>query len=65
MIEYADNLTKAQKEHSSNPEVPEITRLLDLLETAILKLYISILNYFTKDTEYNSVLVSFLTVFSI
>lgn len=42
-----------------------MVRLLDLLEVDVLILYISILNHFTKDTEYNSVLVSFLTVLSI
>ena len=65
IIEYADNLTEAWKKHSGNPEAPEIARLLNLLETTILKLYISVLNHFTKNTEYNSVLISFLTILSI
>jgi hypothetical protein len=65
MMEHADDLTEAWKEHSGDPEVPEIARLLDLLETAVLELYISVLDYFTKDMEYDSVLVSFLTVLSV
>jgi hypothetical protein len=65
MMEYVDDLTEAWKEYSGDLEVPEVARLLDLLETTVLKLYISILDHFTKDTEYDSVLVSFLTVLSV
>jgi hypothetical protein len=65
MMEHADDLTEAWKEYSGDPEAPEIARLLDLLETAVLELYISVLDHFTKDTEYDSVLVSFLTVLSV
>ncbi|KAF5268072.1 hypothetical protein FOXYS1_1041 [Fusarium oxysporum] len=65
MMEHADDLTDAWKENGGDPEAPEIVRLLDLLETAVLELYISILDHFTKDTEYGSVLVSFLTVLSV
>nr|CEG03793.1 unnamed protein product [Fusarium acuminatum CS5907] len=65
MMEYVDDLTEAWKEYSGDPEAPEIARLLDLLETAVLELYISILDHFTKDTEYDSVLISFLTVLSV
>ena len=65
MMEHADDLTEAWKEHGGDPEAPEIARLLDLLETAVLELYISVLDHFTKDTEYDSVLVSFLTVLSV
>ncbi|KAF5709485.1 nwd1 protein [Fusarium globosum] len=61
-MEHADDLTDAWKENRGDPEAPEIVRLLDLLETAVLELYISVLDHFTKDTEYDSVLVSFLTV---
>jgi hypothetical protein len=65
MMEHADDLTEAWKEHGGDPEAPEIARLLDLLETAVLELYISVLDHFTKDTEYDSVLVSLLTVLSV
>jgi hypothetical protein len=64
-MEYIDDLTEAWKEHSGDPEALEIVRLLDLLETTILELYISILDHFTKDTEYDSVLISFLTILSV
>ncbi|WKT54486.1 Helicase superfamily 1/2, ATP-binding domain [Fusarium oxysporum f. sp. vasinfectum] len=64
-MEHADDLTDAWKENGGDPEAPEIVRLLDLLETAVLELYISVLDHFTKDTEYDSVLVSFLTVLSV
>ncbi|SCV59328.1 uncharacterized protein FFFS_13897 [Fusarium fujikuroi] len=64
-IEHADDLTDAWKENGGNLEAPEIVRLLDLRETAVLELYISVLDHFTKDTEYDSVLVSFLTVLSV
>ncbi|KAH7247621.1 uncharacterized protein BKA55DRAFT_739568 [Fusarium redolens] len=65
MMDQADGLTDAWKEYEGDPEAPEIVRLLDLLETAVLELYISVLDHFTKDTEYDSVLVSFLTVLSV
>nr|CEG03630.1 unnamed protein product [Fusarium acuminatum CS5907] len=65
MMEYVDDLTEAWKEYSGDLEAPEVARLLDLLETTVLELYISILDHFTKDTEYDSVLVSFLTVLSV
>ncbi|KAK7586289.1 hypothetical protein V3481_009034 [Fusarium oxysporum f. sp. vasinfectum] len=64
-MEHADDLTDAWKENGGDPEAPEIVRCLDLLETAVLELYISVLNHFTKDTEYDRVLVSFLTVLSV
>ncbi|KLP03469.1 Uncharacterized protein Y057_10530 [Fusarium fujikuroi] len=64
-MEHADDLTDAWKENGGDPEAPEIVRLLDLRETAVLELYISVLDHFTKDTEYDSVLVSFLTVLSV
>ena len=65
MTVHADDLTVAWKDHGGDPEVPEISRLLDLLESDVLELYISVLDHFTKDTEYDSVLVSFLTVLSV
>jgi hypothetical protein len=34
MMEHADDLTGAWKEHGGDPEAPEVARLLDLLETA-------------------------------
>ncbi|SCV54281.1 uncharacterized protein FFFS_11157 [Fusarium fujikuroi] len=64
-IEHADDLTDAWKENGGDLEAPEIVRLLDLRETAVLELYISVLDHFTKDIEYDSVLVSFLTVLSV
>ncbi|KAI3571763.1 hypothetical protein IWW34DRAFT_585304, partial [Fusarium oxysporum f. sp. albedinis] len=39
-MEHADDLTDAWKENRGDPEAPEIVRLLDLLETAVLELYI-------------------------
>lgn len=65
IMDHADALADAWAKHSSNLEAAEVVKLLDLLEINVLTLYISILNHFTKDTEYNSVLVSFLTVLSI
>ncbi|KAJ3455642.1 hypothetical protein MRS44_017124 [Fusarium solani] len=65
MMVHADDLTVAWKDHGGDPEVPEISRLLDLLESDVLELYISVLDHFTKDTEHDSVLVSFLTVLSV
>jgi hypothetical protein len=65
MMDQADGLTDAWKEYEGDLEAPEIVGLLDLLETAVLELYISVLDYFTKDTEYDTVLVSFLTVPSV
>jgi hypothetical protein len=65
MMEHADDLTDAWKDHGGDPEAPEISKLLDLLENDVLELYISVLDHFTKDSEYDSVLVSFLTVLSV
>ncbi|KAM6513777.1 hypothetical protein FALCPG4_014992 [Fusarium falciforme] len=65
MMEHADDLIDVWKDHGGDPEAPEVSRLLDLLENDVLELYISVLDHFTKDTEYDSVLVSFLTVLSV
>ncbi|KAM6513757.1 hypothetical protein FALCPG4_014975 [Fusarium falciforme] len=65
MMEHADDLTDAWKDHGGDPEAPEVSKLLDSLENDVLELYISVLDHFTKDTEYDSVLVSFLTVLSV
>lgn len=65
MMDHADALADAWAAHGGDVEAAEVVRLLDLLEVDVLTLYISILDHFTKDTEYDSVLVSFLTVLSI
>ncbi|TXB96872.1 hypothetical protein FocTR4_00010942, partial [Fusarium oxysporum f. sp. cubense] len=53
------------KENKNNLKAPKVIRLLNLLEITILKLYIFIFNYFTKDIKYNSILISFLTILNI
>lgn len=65
MMEHADDLTDAWKDNGNDLEAPEVSQLLNVLEHDVLELYISVLDHFTKDTEYDSVLVSFLTVLSV
>ncbi|KAK1633201.1 hypothetical protein BDP81DRAFT_452314 [Colletotrichum phormii] len=65
VMDHADDLAEAWNEGGRDPDAPGIAGLLDGLETAVLELYISVLDHFTKDSEYDSVLVSFLTVLSI
>lgn len=65
MMVHADELTNIWKERDGNSELPAVTKLLSLLEEDILKVYLLILDHFTKDSEYDSILVSFLTVLSI
>jgi len=65
MIEHADDLADAWEEHSGDIEAPAVSKFFNLLKNNILELYISVLDHFTKDTEYDSVLVSFLTVLSV
>ncbi|KAK1613478.1 hypothetical protein BDP81DRAFT_401270 [Colletotrichum phormii] len=55
-MDYIDDLAEAWNEGGRDPDVPGIAGLLDGLETAVLELYISVLDYFTKDSEYDSVL---------
>lgn len=65
MMAHADDLTDAWEEYKEDRQAEPVARLLTALEDNILELCISILDHLTKDTEYNSILVSFLTVLSI
>ncbi|KAH6953729.1 hypothetical protein BKA56DRAFT_504585, partial [Ilyonectria sp. MPI-CAGE-AT-0026] len=65
MMQHVDDLTDILQEHNGNLEAPRVAELQTLLEEAVLELYISILDHFTKTIEYQSVLVSFLMVLSI
>lgn len=57
-MDRADALTDAWAEHDGDPEAAEVAKLLVLLEDEVLTRYISIVDHFTKNTEYDSVLVS-------
>ncbi|KAL6401245.1 hypothetical protein AUP68_08437 [Ilyonectria robusta] len=63
--QYVDDLTDTLEENDGNLKALRVVELHTLLEESVLELYISILDYFTKTTEYQSVLVSFLIVLSI
>ncbi|KAL6412376.1 uncharacterized protein AUP68_03578, partial [Ilyonectria robusta] len=65
IIQHVDDLTDTLEENNSNLKAPRIVKLHTLLEESVLELYISILNHFTKTTEYQSILISFLIVLSI
>ncbi|KAM6504808.1 hypothetical protein FSOLCH5_015297 [Fusarium solani] len=64
-MKYADELTDIWAERAGNQQAERIKELQSLLEEAVLELYISVLDHFTKTTEYQSVLVSFSMVFCI
>ncbi|RKK77507.1 hypothetical protein BFJ71_g16731 [Fusarium oxysporum] len=49
-MEHADDLTDAWKENGGDPEAPEIVRLLDLLETAVLELLYAVVVVFRRNT---------------
>ncbi|KAJ9419940.1 hypothetical protein QL093DRAFT_2639780 [Fusarium oxysporum] len=51
MMEHGDDLTDAWKEYGGDPAAHKVSRLLDLLESDILELYISIVDHFTKITS--------------
>jgi RecQ family ATP-dependent DNA helicase len=65
MMSHADELIDAWKAHDGDPGAAPVAQLLSTLEGDVLELCISILDHLTKDTEYDSILVSFLTVLSI
>ena len=65
MLAYARELVTILELFISKLALLYINKLHTLLEDAALTLYISILNYFTKATKYNSILISFLIVLSI
>ncbi|KAK1613484.1 hypothetical protein BDP81DRAFT_401265 [Colletotrichum phormii] len=56
VMDHADDLAEAWNEGGRDPDAPGIAGLLDGLEIAVLELYISVLDHFTKDSEYDSVL---------
>ncbi|KXH61011.1 hypothetical protein CNYM01_13192 [Colletotrichum nymphaeae SA-01] len=64
-MDHANKLAEARNKNGRNPDAPEIVGLLNALETAVLELYISALDHLTKDSKYESILVSFLTVLSV
>ncbi|KAL6407515.1 hypothetical protein AUP68_08533 [Ilyonectria robusta] len=65
IMQHVDDLTDTLEENNSNLKAPRVVELHTLLEESILELYISILDHFTKTTEYQSVLVSFLMLSAI
>ncbi|KAM0277281.1 hypothetical protein ACHAQH_005940 [Verticillium albo-atrum] len=65
MMNIADEVTDLWKSTTCDPEAPATMTLLAALESSVLEMIISILDHETKDTEYESILVSFLMVLSI
>ncbi|KAJ0127365.1 hypothetical protein HZ326_29530 [Fusarium oxysporum f. sp. albedinis] len=65
MMDYAGELIDIENKIEPMPTSLRINELHELLENAALVFYISVLDHFTKTTEYDSILVSFLTVLSI
>jgi hypothetical protein len=65
MLARAAELAAVSASPDREVDLPYITMLYTLLEEAALAFYISILYYFTKDTKYKSILISFLMVLSI
>jgi hypothetical protein len=64
MMDYAAELIDIDNKVDPMPALSRINELHELLENAALAFYISVLDHF-KVTEYDSILVSFLTVLSI
>jgi superfamily II DNA helicase RecQ len=65
MIDYAGDLVDIDNKVEPIPSFLQVNELHQSLEDAALAFYISVLDHFTKGTEYDSILVSFLTVLSI
>ncbi|KAF5227551.1 hypothetical protein FANTH_14744 [Fusarium anthophilum] len=65
MMDHAAELVDIDNKVEPVPTSSRITELHQRLEDAALAFYISVLDHFTKVTEYDSILVSFLTVLSI
>jgi hypothetical protein len=65
MMDYAAELIDIDNKVDPMPALSRINELHELLENAALAFYIYVLDHFTKVTEYDSILVSFLTVLSI
>ncbi|KAF4449204.1 hypothetical protein F53441_7480 [Fusarium austroafricanum] len=65
IIDHAAELVDIDNKVEPVPTSSRITKLHQQLKDAALTFYISILNYFTKVTKYDSILVSFLTILSI
>ncbi|KAF4995459.1 hypothetical protein FDECE_12796 [Fusarium decemcellulare] len=68
MMDHAADLTDISEGSADVEESASPSRIRDLhllLEETALEFYISVLDHFTKTTEYDSVLVSFLTVLAI
>ncbi|KAF4442502.1 hypothetical protein F53441_11725 [Fusarium austroafricanum] len=65
IMDHAAELIDIDNKVEPVPTSSRINELHRLLEEAALAFYISVLDHFTKVTEYNSILVSFLTVLSI
>ncbi|RYC77865.1 hypothetical protein BFJ63_vAg19261 [Fusarium oxysporum f. sp. narcissi] len=65
MMDYAGELIDIENKIEPMATSSRINELHELLENAALAFYISVLDHFTKTTEYDSILVSFLTVLSI
>ncbi|KAI8648058.1 hypothetical protein LRP88_12664 [Fusarium phalaenopsidis] len=65
MIDHAAELADTPNAPGDVSILSRIKELHTMLEEAALAFYVSILDHFTKSTEYDSVLVSFLMVLSI
>lgn len=65
MMDVADVLGDAVNEANGGLEGRKAKQLMGALEKAVLEMFISVLDHETKDTEYESILVSFITVLSI
>ncbi|KAL9561239.1 hypothetical protein ACKAV7_014594 [Fusarium commune] len=65
MMDHAAELIDIDNKVEPMPTLSRINELHQLLEDAALAFYISVLDHFTKVTEYDSILISFLTVLSI
>jgi superfamily II DNA helicase RecQ len=65
MMDYADRLTDMEAEHGRTTERPGLRQLYSDLDGAVTEMYMSILDHYTKATEYDSILVSFIMVLSV
>jgi hypothetical protein len=63
-MDYAADLIDNSNKVEPIPLLLQVNELYQSLKNTALAFYISILDYFIKATEYDSILVSFLTVLS-
>ena len=65
LMALADTLVARWDSGFNNPQHPDFQASLEAIGEATLELFIAILDHYTKNSEYDSILISFLTILSL